>query len=359
MDRENYIQSLIIRLLQGEEISVEEKEQIVQWVNADPKNRRELAQFDNVWNHLEVNSQLSDKVINQQWNRFVTGVIEKPVIKKRSIKAFWTEKMRYAAVFMMGLTIASASYLIYHQHNKHLLSQQFIEVPYGGKSNIYLADGTEVILNAGSKLTYSTEYGDKERAVKLDGEAYFNVVTDAEKPFTVETSHLTVRAYGTMFNVKSYSDDNIIETTLIEGRVSVQKNMVNEAKASKEFFLEPNEQITYHKAINTEMLQKKEKLFISRNIEVDLSTAWVNDRINLKSELLSELVIRLQRKYNVNIHYDKDELGELRFSGVLENETIGQVMKAIQLTAPVEFKIKNRDIWITKREEIQNTILTN
>jgi len=237
----------------------------------------------------------------------------------------------------------------YQNYVSQRLFSQVIEVPLGGKSNIYLADGTEVLLNAGSQLKYNASFGQRKREVIIEGEAYFKVAKNPDMPFVVKTSDLIVKAYGTEFNVKAYAEDKVIETTLIEGSISVQKSKSPTGKKQKEFFLKPNEQVRYHIADKKSgEANKSKKLFISRNIDTDIYTAWINDRIYVKSEPLSSLIIRLERKYNVNIHFESQELETMRFSGVLENETIEQVMKAIQLAAPVQFRIKNREIWLTK-----------
>ncbi len=345
----DYIYQLFIRLLEEEQLDEKEYKDVQDWLIEHPEDKEHFVALYKLHVNIESDNQVTDELIRSQWQVFN----EKFIQTKSSSKLLdmpWKIFSRYAAIFILGILLSTSVVLVHNKYGDQNSFSQIVEVPYGGKSNIYLADGTEVILNAGSKLTYNTNYGDKERAVKLDGEAYFKVVKNADKPFTVLTSDLMVKAYGTEFNVKSYAEEGIIETTLIEGRVGVQRNFKLNSKISKEFFLKPNEQVSFHKAIKTIDKQKNAKIFISRNIDVKQFTAWVDDRINMKSELLSELVICLERKYNVSIHFNEEELRELRFTGVLENETIEQVMRAIKLTAPIDYKIENRDIWLTKRE---------
>ena len=357
MVTKEYIYRLMIRLFDDEQLQDKEYADVKNWLQDHPEDKTYFIDLYKAHVNIESDRQVNDELIHQQWEHFTHDVINKPKSFK-STKRFipWNQISRYAAVFILGMFLSSGLFWAYQHVVRPNLFSQVIEVPFGGKSNVFLADGTEVLLNAGSQLKYNPSFGNRKREVIIEGEAFFKVATNPNMPFVVKTSDLVVKAYGTEFNVKAYADEKVIETTLIEGSISVQKNS---SQSGKEFFLKPNEKITYHKAVNTAARHKKEQLFISRNIDVNLSTAWIDDRINVKSELLSELVIRLQRKYNVQIHYDEVELGSLRFSGILENETIEQVMKAIQLTAPINFEIKNRDIWLTKRAKIQNSILTN
>ena len=93
----------------------------------------------------------------------------------------------------------------------------------GSRAQFSLSDGTTVTLNAGSRLKYDNRFGINDRVVQLEGEGYFKVAKDSKRPFTVKTSHLNVRALGTAFNVKAYSDDKTIETTLVEGSVKIEE----------------------------------------------------------------------------------------------------------------------------------------
>ncbi|MBS2212634.1 DUF4974 domain-containing protein [Carboxylicivirga mesophila] len=344
MNKDNYISTLIVRILKNDELSEQEHKELVNWLNRSPENKLELSQLNLIWTYLDSYKYINEEIIEQQWAK-----LQETASNRNRILTIWRQYSRFAAVFVMGIIIAGLSMYTYQHTGKQQVSQHSIEVPYGSKSHIYLPDGTKVVLNAGSNLSYTNQYGLNDRTVFLEGEAYFHVSKNQTKPFNVVTSHLVVRAYGTVFNVESYADDDEVRTTLVEGKISVQENINVQNESSKEIFVRPKEQVIYHKLSSTDALQLEEKIAITSNVDIDLCTAWVSDRIYLKSELLSDLVVRLQRKYNVKIHYDEKALGSLRFSGELENETIEQVMKAIQLTAPVDFEIKNRDIWITNR----------
>jgi len=351
MTAQENINRLILLLLEGEQLNKAEQADLINWLKEHPEDQKSLAELSNVWINLDSNRELTDELIDEQWQKLHKAVISRSVETSKVVKiSIWNTISRYAAIFILGLLVSGGSFLVYQNYTNSLLSSQIIEVPYGSKSHIHLADGSEVILNAGSKLVYNSQFGKKTREVSVEGEAYFKVAKNPNKPFVVKTSDLMVKAYGTEFNVRSYGEDNTIEATLIEGSISVTKNNSDLKKAQKEFFLQPREQVIFHKAVSkpgdADTSGKKDKLFISKNIDPNLYTAWVNDKIHVKSESMKNLAIMLERKYNVKIHLDDKELQDLKFSGVLENETIEQVMVAMRLASSVNFRIKNREIWL-------------
>ncbi|NPA37658.1 MAG: FecR family protein, partial [Chlorobi bacterium] len=249
--------------------------------------------------------------------------------------------MKYAAVFMLGMLIPTIiiGYKIIKREN---LLSQIIEVPYGAKSNIILPDGTEIILNAGSSLSYNADFGIKDRKVNLAGEAYFKVAKNKGKKFLVKTRDLTIKAYGTEFNVKCYNEDKSTEATLVEGTIGVRLNN----RKNKEYLLKPGQQLKYSFSDNN---KNKGNLIILKNIDTRFYTSWIHDIIQVKSISLKALAMKLERKYNVKIHIENKELENLKFTGILKNETIEQILQALKLSASINYKIDNREIWLYKK----------
>lgn len=346
MKNQDYIQHLFLKVLEGDELTTGEQGELLTWLQKHPEDRAFFGEVSDVWVNLDVNRELSDELIAEQWEQLHTAINTKLKREKSRRKVDkWMDLRKYAAVFVVGALVATSVIIGLRFIYKSPMAMQSIEVPLGAKSVIQLADGSEVTLNAGSKLEYDTRFGHNTREVFLNGEAYFKVAKDSDMPFIVNTSDIAIKAYGTRFNVKSYPTDGTIEATLTEGVISVQKVNSGHQRQQKEYFLEPNQQAIYHKGIPG---IRKAKFFISKNIDPDLYLSWVKDQIQVKSLTLDELAILLERKYNVNIHIENKELQKLKFSGTLENETIEQVLKAMQLASPIKYEIKNREIWLTK-----------
>ena len=234
-----HINKLFLQLLEGEELSKSEQAELMDWLKEHPKDRKSLSEQTGVWINLDTERTVSDELIDERWQEFRDKVITKPAqlpANKPKIRTL-SILSRYAAIFILGILLTTITSYLYRNYFDSNYTVQTIKVPYGAKSTIHLTDGSEVILNAGSKLEYTSLFGRNAREVSLEGEAYFTVTKNPKKPFIVKTSGLTVKAYGTEFNVKAYPEDEIIQATLIKGHIGVQKTISANNKNSREFCL--------------------------------------------------------------------------------------------------------------------------
>ncbi|MFN8254533.1 MAG: FecR family protein [Bacteroidales bacterium] len=218
-----------------------------------------------------------------------------------------------------------------------------ISSPKGSKSMLSLYDGTKIWLNAGSTIKFDNFFNEKNRNLILEGEAYFEVAKNQAIPFLVKAGDIVVQATGTVFNVKAYPDEKVIETTLVEGSVTVginngPKNAVN---------LMPNEQVFYYKS--DKINKEGSRLIKSKGIDTEIYTSWINDKLQINGERLGALAIKLERKYDVTIHIEDEKLKNLQFTGILENETIEQILEIIRISSSVKYRIDGREIWLYKK----------
>ncbi len=335
---EKKIESIVLRLMEDEKISSQESALLKQWIKENPQKSEELFSLTLLWTKLDTNREVNDEVLSRQWMETSKKIKSSPQGIRRVLSSY----KKYAAIFILGALLPSLAIIYQSFFKEEKLLSQVIQVPFGAKSTVTLPDGTEIILNAGSKLSYDARFGDNARSVFLDGEAYFNVAKDKKKPFLVKTTNVTVKAYGTIFNVKCYKGENIIETTLIEGSIGVQ---LNNKKGNKEYMLQPREQLIYHYGKD----KNSNRLIIAKNTNTQLYTSWINDKIQVRSISLKELIVKLQRKYNVTIHIEDKDLENLKFTGILENETIEQILQALELSASIQYEIDDREIWLNKK----------
>jgi ferric-dicitrate binding protein FerR (iron transport regulator) len=356
MEKNFEFENMLLRLMEGEQLSDEQLKTLKDWLNRNPERKTELQPLTVIWTQLDAIREINEEEINAQWDKMQALTLNSKAIQRKSKLMSWS---KYAAVFILGLLIASTIYYSNYSEKTQAYLSQVIEVPYGAKSTVKLADGSEVILNAGSQLSYTNDFGKRSRNVTLSGEAYFKVAKNPEKPFVVNTGDMIIRAYGTEFNVKSYTDENTTATTLVEGSISVELPNQN-YKKNKEFFLKPDQQLILEKKTNTTKTKELVKnnstnsLKIAKNIETEVFTSWVNDKIIVESETLDKLIIKLERKYNVRIHLDNEELKDLKYTGTLENETIEQIMHVLELSSAIDFRIDERQIWLSKNNKIKN-----
>ena len=242
----------------------------------------------------------------------------------------------------------------------------------GQKSKVFLPDGTEIWLNSESTLVYSTDFGSTTRDVKLIGEAYFKVHKDKSHQFIVHISGVELKVYGTEFNVKSYSDDNTIETTLVTGSLSIQKT--SEAGKTSPLFLKPKQRAVIYKTDNLAVQNEKETttdakkvttqpgvssisgikpetVFLFAETNLDNQIAWKDQKLIFKDETFEVLAHKFERWYDMKIVFESAEIQKYRYRGVFENETIEQALNAMRYTTPFDYIVDHRTIYIKARKD--------
>lgn len=198
-------------------------------------------------------------------------------------------------------------------------------------SNLVLADGTSVVINADSKLSIPDRFEGKERRVRLEGEALFHVVKDAEHPFVVEMEGGDVTVLGTVFNVSAYSEEVCIQTTLVEGSVAFRGKGMKEARV-----IVPGEQVTYDVQTNSVEVEK---------VDTGIYTAWAEGKWIIEGKRLEDIMKQLVRWYDVSVFYQNPEVKELVFTGDLEKySSCNVILDIISMTTSVEFELKDKMI---------------
>ena len=183
--------------------------------------------------------------------------------KRIMVKRFILHGISIAAVFCIAFFLGT----LFNRHTDKINKGQAfssvryneIKAPLGARSEIRLNDGTEVMLNAGSSLKYSTDYNLHNRDLVLDGEAYFKVAKNINLPLIVNAGNLNIKATGTEFNVKAYSDDEMIETTLVDGKVEISPK--GNIDKNRILILKPNQKAIY--------AQQSDKLTIEMIKEIE------------------------------------------------------------------------------------------
>lgn len=272
--------------------------------------------------------------------------------------------IRHRRFFLYAGTGIAASLLLFgwflfknpgtQKNGNKVLARQVNEVStrYGSKSQVQLPDGSLVWLNAGSKITYGKEFGKKIREVTLSGEAFFDVVKDADHPFVIHASSIDIRVLGTAFNVKAYPEDEKTETSLIRGRIEVSIK----SRPNDKIILSPNEKLVVdNKSMRVqqdaaendyEPLIAVNKLKINPVDSTVAETQWIENRLVFDNESLRELAVKMERWYGVDIEIADSAMMEKRFTGKLDNENIEQAMEALRYTSPFSFERKGNKIII-------------
>ena len=246
--------------------------------------------------------------------------------------------MRVAAILFIPLLLGSSA--LFYTLNKRFdqLSgagqmQQVMASP-GSRVHFTLPDKTEVWLNSESSLEFPLNLNfQNQRRVKLVGQGYFKVAHDQKHPFFVEVNKINVKALGTAFDVSGYNNDQTISSTLEEGSIALTTN------SGKEFArLIPGQQAILNKETNE---------LTVRRIQTIQVTSWKDGKLIFRNTPLLDVTKQLERWFNCEIQVDpKLNNLNLEYTATIENETLGEVLKMIEISTSVKTKIIKRDVYI-------------
>jgi ferric-dicitrate binding protein FerR (iron transport regulator) len=212
---------------------------------------------------------------------------------------------------------------------KETLYNQVI-VPWGKRSSITFADGTKLWLNAGSRAVYPIEFETNKREVFIEGEAYFEVTKDMERPFIVKTGSIEVKVLGTAFNVSAYPTEDNIAVTLVSGLVEI-------GKGEKDMRLYPDQAFSYNR------YTMKQDVY---GVDVYDYICWKDGFLKFNSETLDNVLRQIEKYYAMEVVTDKS-FEQYRITGKLDmKESIEDVIGIIAEMAPIHYNIENNKIFI-------------
>ncbi|MGS2738066.1 FecR family protein [Sinomicrobium sp. M5D2P17] len=247
---------------------------------------------------------------SQSIREAVFAFVKEDTGKVRRLSASGFKKsLMVAASLLLLLAVGSVAYFMYQPANGQWI---VVDNARDTAREIELADGTRIWLKPGSSISYSNEFGEQERNIKLVGEAYFDVAKDSLKPFQVRTDNITTRVLGTMFNIKAYEFEENIQIVLTEGSVSVTfKDEETEREIAK---MHPGELLNFDKVNNNTSVDA------IRNSGEEL---YKGNKLVFYNTTVREALIRISRTYGLEI--DMNALSatdmEKHVSGVFHNTT--------------------------------------
>ena len=231
----------------------------------------------------------------------------------------------------------------------------------GNRTKLILPDGSQVWLNAGSNLDYNIADFNKEvREVSLNGEAYFDVTKNADKPFIIHTKKMDIKVIGTAFNIRSYNDEKITEASLIRGSIEVT---LKDRKDQK-IILKPNEKIsianeeTQNIVLNNgqKVDVKKDAKSVPQILVTDLKSnpvyniipeiAWTQNKLYFEDQSLEDIGPMIERWFGKEVVIEKESLKKVRYTGNFENETMEEVLSYLKLSKPFNFRFENDTVVI-------------
>tara|TARA_B110000208_G_C11801036_1_gene442392 strand:- start:15479 stop:16666 length:1188 start_codon:yes stop_codon:yes gene_type:complete len=220
-------------------------------------------------------------------------------------------------------------------------STNTLTVPYGKTFDVVLSDGTYVYLNAGSVLTYPSNFnGALRREVVLKGEGYFKVAKNKKIPFIVKTETLDTRVYGTEFNVSAYKSDSVTEVVLVEGSIGVKGVTKTPTSTNKYLVIKPSQKVSKKRALNILKIEK---------VDVKPYISWKVGVLAFKNENIANIFQKLERKFNVKIKNNYSDLYKHSYTGVFKSENVNEVLFTLSNHTNFYYTINGNNIIIKKK----------
>ena len=296
-------------------------------------------------------------------------IISSKVLKNPKWKMF----LRYAAVFIFAFVLSWQIQLITSKGDKKAIAEveplyHEILVPYGSKNIVILPDSTKICLNAGARLKYLANFDASNREVFLQGEGFFDVTKDPDNPFIVKTNGLNIKVHGTKFNLMANADDNIIEATLVEGTIEILDLKDSKNGSNSNLMMTPGQKLTVEKEKGSYSVFNKEEetqltipkisekqvvissASLSKKADVEMSTAWTENKMVFAKERFESVKTRLERWYGVEIEVRDPEILDYCFTGTFDKETFEQAMSALSKAAHCDFIIDKAHVIVTKKK---------
>jgi transmembrane sensor len=366
------INDIITRVLSGES-SPQDNLDLISWLSQSQENIDEFYGKERVLNAINVvfaQEKFNEKAAYGKFIKNIDGL--RPKLSNNSgAKRLFSKTMQWAAIGLILIGFGSLLLYFINDQSSPIEAYEYeLIVPVGSRSNLILTDGTSVWLNAGSRLSYSKNFGENDRSVNLEGEGYFQVERESKYPFTVIASEVEVTALGTSFNIKSYPDEDIIQTTLVSGSINV--NRIGQRNTEKGLTMEPNQQLTYYretsklsvssvndvKDIHNKAGQEETqritdgnlpRAILSRGVNPEMFTSWKDNRLILDDEPFESIAIKLERRFGTTIIIKDEDIRKRRFKGSFDEITMEQALTALQFVSPFHYSIENDTIYISSK----------
>lgn len=274
------------------------------------------------------------------WKQIRKDALEENRVSKPKKKG-WNLMLRVAAVIVP--LIAIGFFFLFSSPEPAPVPQPQAEklekrTQKGQKLQITFSDGTKVKLNADSKLIFERPFAPHLREVYLEGEAYFDVAHNPDRPFVVQTGNISTKVLGTSFNIRTYPEDDVVKVAVVTGKVLVEgKNEAKDQSVAQSILIEPSEMVTY---------DKKKLTAEVASINIDEIVAWNKDILIFNNARFSEVVDQLERWYGVEFKMERKTPIKKGFRGTFENKSLEHVLNGISYTSDFQYELRGNTVII-------------
>lgn len=303
------------------------EEKVKEWIANNASTTEVDRTLFAVWNAIELRP-------NKETHRALQKVKDTIGLSKPDTRqTLWNRIWFKSVAAIIPLCILIATYLYFRPE----VSMIEVVTEANEQKQCQLPDGTTIRLNSCSKITYPSVFKENTRLVLLEGEAYFSVVSDPEKPFIVSTDYFSVKVLGTQFNVSAYPTDERATTTLSKGRVEVK---LKEGAPGSPYTLQPSQQLIYNKNDHSVSLHKID----------NASADWKDGQLIFRDASFQDIIQTLQRRFNVTIDYDKQYFPNLPYTvKFVQGEDLEDILNIMQaMIGEFNYSIRDNVVKLTR-----------
>lgn len=331
---------LLAKYLSGE-CRADEQQLVEDWLDESGENRSELELLQAAWREtLATHHATNEEDVYREIHRRVSGDTQQEIHimdKEKSTRKLWYRVAASVVLLMASamLFILFKSEMMTLTHDLSLDDQEIIQVEKKGKrQTVMLSDGSKVTLNQGSTLEFPKKFDADERVVKLSGEAFFDVVKDASRPFIVASDNFNTTVLGTTFNVRDYANQHKSEVNLATGKVMVE--MMNNDQQDR-MYIQPGQEVIY---------DKTDQSLIKQPFEVKDKLGWKDDLLYFHEASADEVFQKLEDWYAVEIKLDGVTEKAWKYTASFKGARIQTVLKSIGYTRDFTYEMQGDTVRI-------------
>jgi len=335
----------------------EEDEDVIKaWLYDGEENKRTFEAVKKIWKSAALNKKerMKEFLPEDDWKRVSSEIRRiEGIRKKERIRRFSTirKRQKYISTFLKVaalVIVAFTSGYLTLQYAPQPEDQAYIPVlneistGAGEKANIQLGDGTQVSLSAETELSFPESFKNNSREVSLNGQAFFDVIPDENRPFIIHTQYGLIKVLGTAFDVRSYEDESNVDIMVTEGVVEISHSEV------------PQNKLIINRGYKGSISLSDNSLSVEWVEDHEQYTGWLDGRLIFKEQPLSRVFRQIERWYDVKITVAEgnSEVLERQFSANLKTRSVNDVMSVIEVAMNISYTIKEDQITVLSKGEM-------
>lgn len=336
----------LVKFFKGE-ASESEVDEIISWINHSPENRRYLAEQKQLYTALQTDDTQNNRLGLVSGSGLDSKRMKRPIF----LHSLATRAVAIAAAFATFFTIGFfvneiISVKVVGDQVQVLADGSVVNnelyTERGVKGFLTLPDSTKVWLNSDSRITYPQNFSNKTRDVRISGEAYFEVSKDSLHPMIVSTDrNFSIEVLGTSFNIKSYNNDDKVETTLYTGVIKAHyKNNAN--SKIETLTLKPNQSFTYVDSASTSVSNNNDNLF--KHDKPERQKAWKDGTLIFDNTSMKEVIKMMERWHGTKFIIRNDKVFNYKLTAEFTSESVIQTLEIMKLIMPIDYSYSNNTV---------------